>query len=155
MTGSASHEWRAATETDSREIRALLERSSLPTADIESSRPDFIVAREGGLLVAIGGLQRFGTVGLLRSIAVRSDRRGASLGRAVVERMEQLGRSVGVTELVLLTETARDFFERLGYEVTDRRAAPAAVQGSEEFKALCPQYATCMLKRLIAGDVAR
>ena len=148
MIESASPEWRAATEADGCDIRELLGLSALPTADIESSRPEFIVAREGSQLVAVGGLQRFGKVGLLRSVAVRVGWRGTGLGQAVVKRLEQHARMAGVTELVLLTETAREFFESQGYEAIDRRAAPSAVQGSEEFKALCPQSAACMLKRL-------
>lgn len=147
MNQVAASELRAATEEDTHDIRALLDQNALPTSDIESSQPEFIVAREGAGLVAVGGVQRFGAVGLLRSVAVRTDRRGAGLGQAVVQALEQNARHAGVTELVLLTQTARRFFERLGYSVIERNAAPEAVLESEEFRALCPQSATCMLKR--------
>jgi N-acetylglutamate synthase-like GNAT family acetyltransferase len=50
--------------------------------------------------------------------------------------------------LVLLTETAADCFQRLGYRVVDHNNAPAPVQTSEEFRLLCPSSATCMAKSL-------
>jgi N-acetylglutamate synthase-like GNAT family acetyltransferase len=49
---------------------------------------------------------------------------------------------------VLLTQTARDFFAHLGYRVIDRSEAPEEVQGSEEFRSLCPASATCMVKMI-------
>jgi amino-acid N-acetyltransferase len=49
---------------------------------------------------------------------------------------------------VLLTETAKTFFEREGYSVIDRASAPEPVRTSAEFRTLCPQSATCLSKRL-------
>jgi hypothetical protein len=49
---------------------------------------------------------------------------------------------------VLLTQTAKRFFEHQGYRVIDRGEAPKDVQGSEEFRVLCPASATCMAKTL-------
>jgi N-acetylglutamate synthase-like GNAT family acetyltransferase len=139
---------RAANGEDLAEIRRLLERHGLPTADLGTSRPWFAVAREGPELLAAGGLEVHGTTGLLRSIVVGESRRGTGLGRAVVERVESEARRRGLTELVLLTETARDFFARLGYADIARADAPESVRETAEFKALCPQSARCMLKRL-------
>ena len=47
---------------------------------------------------------------------------------------------------MLLTQTARDFFAHLGYRVIERTEAPEEVQGSEEFRSLCPASAICMVK---------
>ena len=137
-----------ATGGDQGAIRALLSGYKLPTADLESSRPWFIVAREGAEVVGAGALETFGSTGLLRSVAVQAHLRGSGLGRALVERLESRARETHLVELVLLTETARPFFEKLGYRVIDRKSAPQAAQGSEEFKSLCPQSASCLLKRL-------
>jgi amino-acid N-acetyltransferase len=142
-------ELRTAVERDADDIRALLEQSALPTADIATSRPGFIVAYEDATLVAVGGLQRFGTTGLLRSVAVFPTRRGHGLGRAIVQKLEQAARDMGLTELVLLTQTAQQFFAERGYRVIQRECASAAVRESEEFKSLCPQSACCMSKLLV------
>lgn len=137
-----------AREDDLPGIRRLLERNALPTADLALSRPAFVVARTGDALLAAGGLETFGTTGLLRSVVVDEARRGAGLGRALVEHIERAAADRGMTRLVLLTETAREFFLGLGYADFPRDAAPEAVRGSAEFRALCPQTAHCMLKRI-------
>jgi amino-acid N-acetyltransferase len=129
-------------------IRALLERAGLPTIDLISAQADFAVVREEDAVVATGALQRFGASALLRSVAVAPDRRGGGLGRMIVSELERRARAAQISELVLLTETAADFFQRLGYRAVDRNSAPAAVQTSEEFCSLCPSSATCMAKTL-------
>ena len=129
-------------------IRVMLERHALPTADLAASRPAFAAAHAGGILVGAVGLEAFGATGLPRSLVVDESRRGAGLGRALVAFIEQAAASRGITQLVLLTETAREFFLRLGFADIPREAAPEGVRRSAEFKALCPQSAHCMQKRL-------
>jgi amino-acid N-acetyltransferase len=142
---------RAATAADLDEIRSLLAAARLPTSDFATARPALVVARAAGELVGVGGVEMHGASGLLRSVAVAPAQRRSGLGREIVARLEQESRAAGLSELVLLTETARPFFERLGYRVIDRAAAPAAVQASAEFKSLCPQSAACMMKPLLPG----
>jgi len=142
----------AASAEDLIAIRALLERSGLPTNDLESARPEFALIREGGRVVAAGALQRFGSSALLRSVVVDSDRRGSGLGRAIVGELERLARTAQINRLVLLTQSAVEFFAREGYRVIERGSAPEDVQGSEEFRSLCPSSATCMEKSLMGLD---
>jgi amino-acid N-acetyltransferase len=130
-------------------IRALLERSGLPTSDLESARPEFAVIREEGQVIAAGALQRFGSSALLRSVVVASDRRGTGLGEAIVSELERVARAARINRLVLLTQTAADFFARQGYQTIERSTAPRSMQASEEFRSLCPSSATCMAKRLV------
>ena len=141
-------ELRAGTERDQGPIRSLLESSGLPTNDLASASPQFIVACEGGTVVATGALQPFGSTALLRSIAVAADRRGTGLGRIVVQELERIARAAQITRLVLLTQTAQRFFEQYDYSVIDRQDVPRDVQMSEEFRSLCPASATCMAKSL-------
>jgi amino-acid N-acetyltransferase len=129
-------------------IRALLERCGLPTSDLEAARPEFAVIREDGRVIAAGALQRFGSSALLRSVVVAPDRRGSGLGQAVVSELERMARGSQVICLVLLTQTAAEFFARQGYRVIERSTVPEGMQGSEEFRSLCPSSATCMAKRL-------
>jgi amino-acid N-acetyltransferase len=139
---------RPATEADTNDIRRLLEREGLPTSDLASAQPEFIVACEGDEIIGIGALQRFEATALLRSVAVDARRRHAGIGRSLVMALERHARDQGVTELVLLTQTAARFFEEQGYCIVDRQSAPAAVQLSEEFRSLCPASAVCMSKAL-------
>jgi amino-acid N-acetyltransferase len=141
---------RPATAADARPIRALLEHSGLPTSDLESAQPEFIVACEGDQLIGSGALQSFGSTALLRSIVVSAHRRHEGLGRDIVEELERRARGARVTELVLLTQTAAHFFARLGYRMIERQNAPKAVHASEEFRSLCPASAVCMSKSLIS-----
>jgi len=129
-------------------IRALLERSGLPTSDLGSARPDFAVIRENGQVIAAGALQRFGSSALLRSVVVAADRREKGVGQTVVRELERLARTARINRVVLLTQTAAEFFAQQGYRVIERSSAPEDMQGSEEFRSLCPSSATCMAKTL-------
>jgi len=139
---------RTASEEDMPSVRALLESGGLPTIDLLSSNPMFIVACEGTRVVGTGALQHFGSTALLRSVVVRSELRGSGLGRTIVRELERIASGARIAQLVLLTQTARHFFENQGYRVIDRGEAPQEVQGSEEFRLLCPASATCMVKAL-------
>jgi len=138
----------AASADDLIAIRALLERSGLPTSDLESARPEFAVMREDGEVIAAGALQRFGSAALLRSVVVAPHRRGSGLGQAMVTGLEHIACAARISRLVLLTQTAAEFFARQGYRVIERGSAPEDMQGSEEFRSLCPSSATCMAKSL-------
>ncbi len=142
---------RPATAADLPAIRRLLEDNQLPTQDLEHSRPNFFVARDSATLLGAGAFETHGEAGLLRSVAVTTALRGAGLGRALVESVEAAARQKGLHELVLLTETAHDFFLRLGYVEVPRDQTPSAVRSSAEFRLLCPQSARCMSKRLDVG----
>ena len=137
-----------ADEPDAIPIRALLERSGLPTSDLDSARPDFVLIRENGQVIAAGALQRFGSSALLRSLVVAPDRRERGLGQAVVSELERVARMAHINQLILLTQTAAEFFAHQDYRVIARSSAPQDMQGSDEFRSLCPSSATCMAKSL-------
>ena len=63
----------------------------------------------------IVGLERFGSVALLRSLAVAAELRGTGVGKALVAAAEEYAQTKNVQTLYLLTTTAADFFARLGY----------------------------------------
>ena len=143
----------SASSADLGPIRILLEASGLPTSDLASASPEFHVVRDAGRIVAAGAPEHFGSAALLRSVVVAADQRSRGLGRLVTRELERAATQAGITDLILLTETAAGFFERQGYRVIERSAAPAAVQQSAEFRALCPSSATCMSKNLSARRV--
>lgn len=140
-------ELRPGTPDDHAAIRNLLRESRLPVDDLDTAPVDFVVACDGDALVGVVGVEPFGDVGLLRSLAVHGARRGQGLGGRLVEAMEARAASQGHRQLVLLTETAAAFFARRGYAAIPRDQAPATVQASAEFRSLCPASAVCMTKR--------
>jgi amino-acid N-acetyltransferase len=141
---------RAGMPRDRARIRELLEAMNLPTEDLDDAKPHFVVAttQDAGDLVGTGAFQAFGGVALLRSVAVVPGFRESGLGRRIVAELERLAREARVKDLVLLTTTAREFFEHLGFGVIDRQSAPSEAQRSAEFRSLCPASAVCMSKEL-------
>lgn len=140
---------RTPTATETEVIRNLLEHSGLPTGDLSTARPEFVVATHDGQIIGIGALEHFGNAALLRSVAVEARSRGSGVGRLLVEELERRARAASISELILLTLTAREFFERLGYSAKQRGDVPPAVRESAEFRSLCPVSAVCMAKTLI------
>lgn len=140
---------RTPTAAEAAIIRDLLERSGLPTGDLSAARPEFVVATHDGQIVGVGALEHFGSAALLRSVAVEAQSRGSGVGRVIVEELERRARTASISELILLTLTARDFFDRLGYGAKERGQVPPAVQESAEFRSLCPASAVCMSKTLV------
>ena len=130
-------------------VRALLASAALPVADLESVAIRFLVARDGRSLAGAIGLERYGDTGLLRSLVVAASHQRRGIGRTLVAEVERDAKAAGVTLLVLLTETAEPFFAKHGYRVTDRKSVRGGVQGSAEFRSLCPASATCMTKSLV------
>ena len=119
-------------------VETLLSAAGLPLAGAaEAIAAGGVVARDGEAVVGAAAVERFGTAGLLRSVVIAPDRRGTGLGRRVVEAAEQVARAEGIGELYLITETAIDWFPRLGYVPVPREEAAAAVGESIEFTTVC------------------
>lgn len=138
-----------ATPTDVPGVERLLAAAGLPLEGAAAALSLGVVARDGNEVVAAAAIERYGPAGLLRSVVVRPDRRGMGLGQEVVAAAEQLARDDGMTELYLLTETAIDWFPRLGYEVIARAEAVAAVGESIEFTTVCKDTGVPM-RRILA-----
>ena len=135
-----------ARDDDRPRIERLLRDSGLPTSDLDSSPVRLFVGYDDGQFVGVGGLERYGTDGLLRSVAVPDALRGDGLGTAIYREIEARAREDGIERLYLLTETAAPFFADLGFEVVDRDDAPGAIQETTEFGELCSATETCMRK---------
>ena len=103
---------------------------------------------DGAEIVGVGGLEIHGEFGLLRSVVVADRLRGQGIGKTLVDAVEASARNRGVASLLLLTETAADFFGRLGYSEIARVDVPQRIRNSAEFRDLCPQSARCMIKRI-------
>jgi phosphinothricin acetyltransferase len=125
-------------------VAALLSSASLPLEGAREHFDDFVVASRGETIVGCAGLERYGEVALLRSVAVANDERGRGTGTRLVDRCLADAGASGVSMIVLLTTTAESYFFRAGFESIARDDAPAAVGASIEFRGACPTSATVM-----------
>lgn len=131
------------------EVVNLLRNCELPVSDIISPHPpQFFGVRSGPALVAVVGLELYGAVALLRSLAVDPAFRRRGLGHELVAYAEQHAMRHGVQRAYLLTTTAADFFLRLGYAPLARDAAPSAIRHTRQFSELCPASSAFMSKPL-------
>jgi amino-acid N-acetyltransferase len=126
-----------AARTDAAAVLALLEAAGLPLEGAADALALGVVAREDGAIMGAAAVERHGEAGLLRSVVVAETHRGTGVGQELVRAAEALAREGGLREVYLLTETAADWFARLGYEAVSRERARAAVGGSVEFTLVC------------------
>ena len=75
--------------------------------------------------------------------------RGRGIGSAMTAALEFEARLHGCANLWLITTTAADFYERLGYARCDRAVVPPAIAATGEFAALCPASADVLMKKLM------
>ena len=135
---------------DEKEIVKLLSQAKLPAQDLTLEKlKHFLVAKakDGSVMGAIG-VEVYQDVGLLRSLVVRPSYRGKGLGRRLTHEVESFAQQKSIRALFLLTTTATEFFQKLGYQVIQRDRAPASIANTEEFKNICPVSAVCLFKNI-------
>jgi amino-acid N-acetyltransferase len=138
----------AARGSDLSEIEALLQRCALPTDDVAPHLGQFTVARRDGRVVGVIGLEVHGRLGLLRSLAVADELRGAGIARRLYAAELGVARRHGLERLYCLTTTAQGFFELLGWRALLRDEVPQEIQATQEFSTLCPSSAVCMVRAM-------
>jgi amino-acid N-acetyltransferase len=125
-------------------ILDLLRRSKLPVVGFERHLETAIVAREGTRIVGCAAVEIHGSGGLVRSLAVELSSRELGLGHQLTDALLTLARARGVRTVYLLTESAPEFFAKLGFTRVTRNDVEAAVRTSEEFTSACPADAVVM-----------
>jgi amino-acid N-acetyltransferase len=137
---------RPALPSDLETVRELLQGAELPTAGVDDQFPAaYTVAMADGSIVGVAGLERHENAGLLRSLAVRPGFRGTGIGRELVRERTEHARARGLGSVFLLTTSATEYFENLGFRQTPRAAAPAELAKSKEFESICPETAACLV----------
>jgi len=131
------------------DIKQLLADCDLLHEDITAALLEhFLLKWDDARLIAVIGLEVKNQFALLRSLAVDAEYRNRGIAAGLVGKIEDYAKSLNVDTLYLLTMTAETFFKKCGYLPTARDSAPAGIQGTAEFKNLCPASATCMVKHL-------
>jgi amino-acid N-acetyltransferase len=130
------------------EILDLLKRSGLPYKDIKPENNLFVCYYgANGNLIGSGGLEFYSDYALLRSVAVEENERGHSVGQRIVNDLMDRARARSVKEVFLLTETARDFFLKMGFSLIAREDVAVEVKASSEFSSVCPASAASLVYR--------
>ena len=124
--------------------RALLVANELPVDDLGDPAITLFGAFAYGSLAGVVGLQSYGTVGLLRSLAVAPEHRDRGIAHALCERVFELARARSLAPLYLLTTGAADYFTRHGFVAIERDLAPPEIRASAQFATLCPASARVM-----------
>jgi amino-acid N-acetyltransferase len=130
-------------------LKSFLQKNALPFSDVKLEKSLYLTYfNDHKQLVASGGLELFDQYALLRSVAVEKQERGKKYGHQVVQDLLAQAKSLGVTQLYLLTETAERFFEAESFRKISKEQVPASVLDASEFKNVCPVSATCMVYQL-------
>jgi len=140
----------AAHVDDLQAILALLQKSGLPQDGLSDHVTTTLVAREDHAIVGSAALELYGTVALLRSVAVADQLRGRGLGQQLTKEALKLAEQHGVTLVYLLTETASGFFPRFGFRSIPRSEVAPAIHASTEWTTACPDTAQAMVADLHA-----
>jgi amino-acid N-acetyltransferase len=129
-------------------VIALLLTEKLPVEDLPTSLDHFFVALHEDKVIGAIGLEQYGNYALLRSMVVHREHRNKHIASRLVEQLEYYGKTLGISTMYLLTETAPAYFEQKGYQKITREEVPAALQASSEFSHVCPVSAFVMKKEL-------
>jgi amino-acid N-acetyltransferase len=131
------------------ELKSFLELNKLPFTDLTLKGNVFWIYRDPqGNMVGSGGLEMYGDVALLRSVAVGQAERSKNLGSQIVHDLLRHAKESGIKSVFLLTETAHHFFLKKGFTDLSRDEVPSALKESSEFSFVCPASAKCMVYHL-------
>ena len=137
-----------------REILSLLEAVDLPRDGVAEHLDSFMIARNGqGRLAGCIGMERHGRLGLLRSAAVTPEFQRSGLGTRLTRTILQDASQQELSEVLLLTTTAREFFEkRFGFRVVDRAGYNEQLASSSEWR--LPRCSSAVLMKVEIGPPA-
>lgn len=135
---------KAASPHECGKVALLLKAAGLPIHDIDPNLPGFLVAYDDNKLVGTIGIERYGSVGLLRSLAVDKTYRNRKVGQQLYDEAIAYAELQGIRRLFLLTVTATDYFAKRGFQAISRENVPNEIQQTEQFSSICPSSATVM-----------
>lgn len=135
---------RAARPQDCSDVALLLKMADLPIDDIDSNLVGFIVAFDNEQLVGTVGIEAYGELGLLRSLAVAQSHRNRQIGERLFQNALEYAKSRGIKNLYLQTTTADTYFAKRGFEVINRDAVPEVIKQTQQYSQICPDTAVIM-----------
>lgn len=129
-------------------VVSLLKKTDLLTEDLPAGLRNFLLAKQDGTLVGVAGLELFGPVGLLRSVAVSPTHQGKGIAGQLVGQLLTGADERGLEAIYLITTTADHYFGRYGFAPVNREQVPETIQQTRQFSSLCPSSAVVMKRNL-------
>jgi amino-acid N-acetyltransferase len=136
------------TQSEFESFREAVKNAGLPIQDLNHEHQVLILYFNDNTFVGTGGLEILNRVALLRSVSISTTQRGKNLGKAITTDLLKKAENKGIEAVFLLTETAKGFFEKQGFETIDRATAPMEIKSTTEFSGVCPVSAVLMIKKL-------
>jgi amino-acid N-acetyltransferase len=141
-------EIRAAQPSDFAALHQHLQAAGLVLVGLEDQLEHFWLALSDDRLIGSVGLEVYGDVALLRSLAVGANCQGRGIGHQLLDQAVAWASGQGIQSLVLLTTTAPQYFLRLGFVPIEQQDVPVPLSASAEFRGACPDSAIIMRKNL-------
>lgn len=130
-------------EGPDQDVLSLLDAAGLPQPD--ASPVTYWKLYEGSSCQGIVGVERWGTVALLRSLTVREVVRQHGLAARLTRAALEFLQNRGTREVWLFTETAHDYFLKWGFVDRSRSLTPPVILESQEGRGACPTDAAIMV----------
>lgn len=130
-------------------ILNLLIQVDLPLEGVKEHVSDFLLLYESEndeTPIGCAGLEIYGKAALLRSMAVAPEHQNKGHGRKLTDAIISYAKGREIETLYLLTETAEDFFQRIGFNIVEREQVPDKVKESIEFTKLCVTAPSMMMR---------
>ena len=125
-------------------LEALLKANKLCFNDLESQGVELFSVTKEDTLVGYFGYEVFGDNALFRSFIVVPEQRTKNYGNLMWEMARKQLKESGVKHIYLLTNTATEFFMKVGYKSFERTKVPDAIAQTSEFTTFCPTDSVCM-----------
>lgn len=125
-------------------LAQLLTQNHLSADDLPDGLPNFWLALDGDRLIGSVGIEAYGYLGLLRSVCVDDNYRHQGIAQLLCDLSFQEAHRQGIQDLYLLTTTADQYFNRLGFARVERTSIPDIIQKTRQFSDLCPSSAIVM-----------
>ncbi len=132
------------TPSDLAAVLTLLTAVNLPTEGVAEHFADFLIARANERVVGCVGLEKYGSHGLLRSLAVAPDFRGQSLGQQLTADCLTYAQANTITTIILLTTAAGFFTSHFGFQAADRQQVDDIFANSPEWNLPRCASAVCL-----------
>lgn len=130
----------------------LLKLVDLPIEGVEETIDHFLLlirqTDSEEELIGCVGLEIYEEYALLRSAAIHPNHQGKNYGKQLILAIIAFSKLIGAKQLFLLTETAEQFFEKMGFTKIERLQVPDIVKTSIEFESLCDESAIVMTLQL-------
>lgn len=136
-----------AVRDDLPEIIQLLDDRGLTTRGVAENISRFWTAKQQHVLGIIGSEQS-GEAALLRSLAVKAGAAKRGIAQALINHTLHQLRQEGVADVYLLTNTAAEYFTRLGFTQVVREEVPSELLHVSCLASTCPASSVVMKIRL-------